>query len=283
MGRFFEKISYTWGMMKASWWVLMKDKELLLFPLFSGICCLLVIASFALPLYKTGAWRPPAPEERTAFTQAAYYALLFLFYFCNYFVIIFFNSAVIACAVFRMRGGNPTLSTGISAALARLPQIVGWALVSATVGLILRIIEERSKKIGQIVSAILGAAWSVTTFLVIPILVVERKGPFRSFKESAVLLKKTWGEQLIGNFGFGVIFFLLGFGALVPFGLAVVAPTAILKGVLIVAAVGYLILMALIQSTLQTIFQAAVYLYAREGKAPEGFDQAALASAMRTR
>jgi len=273
------KIRFTFSMMGASWDVLKKDKELLVFPIFSGICCLLVIASFALPMWMTGAWQRPAPDA-PPLQHAAYYAILFLFYFCNYFVIIFFNSAIVACAIVRMRGGNPTISTGINASLSRLPQIVGWALVSATVGVILRIIEDRSKRAGQIIAGILGMAWTILTFFVVPIIVVERKGPIEAFKESAILLKKTWGERLIAHFGFGLIFFLLAILAIIPFILGVMAPGIVLKVLLIGIAGLYLILIGLVQATLQTIFQAAVYLYARDGKAPQGFDRNALSMAM---
>ena len=274
------KIGYTFSMMRASWEVLKKDKELLLFPFFSGICCLLVLASFAVPMVMTGAWQPPNPDETTAVQQFSYYAILFLFYFCNYFVIVFFNSAVVACAIVRMRGGDPTLSTGFNASMARLPQIVAWALVSATVGVILRIVEDRSKRAGQIVAGILGMAWTILTFFVVPIIVVERKGPIEAFKESSILLKKTWGERLIAHFGFGLIFFLLAIPGFIVIFIGVISPGVTLKLLLIGAAVLYMILLGLVQATLQTIFQAAVYLYARDGRAPAGFDQAALSGAM---
>ncbi len=276
------RIAYTFSMMRSSWEVLKKDRELLLFPVFSSICCLLVLASFAVPLYWTGAWQLPAEEEGPV-AQAAYYAIWFLFYFINYFVIIFFNSAVVACAIFRMRGGNPTLSTGVSAAMARLPQIVGWALVSATIGIILRIIESGSRHFGHLVAGILGAAWTVLTFLVVPILVVERKGPLTAAKESMMLVKKTWGEQLVAHFGFGFIFFLLGIPGLGLFAAGIFMPSTVLKVVFIVAGFIYMVLLGLVQSTLQTIFQAAVYLYVRDGRAPEGFDRSDLAAAMRQR
>ena len=203
----------------------------------------------------------------------------------NYFIVIFFNSAVVACAILRMRGGEPTLSTGINAALSRLPQIVGWALVSATVGMILRMLEDSARKrgswVGQIVAGLLGMAWSVMTFLVVPILVVEKKGPFEAVKESAALLKKTWGEQFVGGFGFGLVFLLLALGGIVPIVLGFLMLPRMPLGVLLIA-VGmiYVIGLGLVQSTLQTIFQAAVYLYARDGRAPQGFDEATLGSAM---
>src|SRR6185295_3436942 len=115
--------------------------SLLVFPLISGICCLLLLASFAVPLYLTGAWQPPSHDAATQ-RQVVYYGTLFLFYFCNYFVIVYFNAAIVACAFARMTGGNPTLGDGLRAAGSRLPVILGWALVSATFGLVLRIIED---------------------------------------------------------------------------------------------------------------------------------------------
>jgi hypothetical protein len=277
-----ERISYTFDMMRSSWEVLKAEKQLMLFPLISGICCLLVLASFALPLWAIGIPNSAQLQQR----PLLYYGLLFLFYFLTYFIVIFFNSAVIACAILRMRGGEPTLSTGINAALARLPQIVGWALVAASVGLILRALENVTRKrgnwVGQIVAGLFGMAWSVVTFLVVPILVVEKKGPFEALKESVALLKKTWGEQLVGGFSFGLVFMLLGLGGIVPLLLGVyIMHTAMLMGVLLIA-VGaiYLIGLSVVQSTLQTIFQAAVYLYARDNRAPKGFDESNLSSAM---
>src|SRR5436309_14115298 len=208
------KIYRTWSLMSACWQVLKQDKGLLLFPLISGICCVLLLASFAIPLYATNHWQPPGRNAETS-QQVAYYGVLFLFYVCNYFVVVFFNSAIVACATVRMKGGNPTIGDGLRAAGARLPVIAGWAILSATVGLVLRLIEDRSEKIGRIVAGLLGAAWTVVSFLVVPILVVENKNPFTALKESTVLLKKTWGEQLASSFGFGLISFLLAIPAVV--------------------------------------------------------------------
>src|SRR4051794_4768665 len=162
----FRKISYTWSLMDASWDVLKQDKELLLFPLLSGICCTLVLASFAYPLWLTGSWQPPqgdAPPEK----QVAYYGVLFLFYLCNFTVITFFNTAIIAGAIERMSGGDPTVGSCLNASLSRLPLIFGWALVSDTVGLVLRIIEDRSKAVGRFVAGMLGMGWAIASFLVV--------------------------------------------------------------------------------------------------------------------
>src|SRR5437879_8003142 len=112
------KISRTWSLMSACWQILRQDKGLLLFPLVSGICCLLLLASFAIPLYATNHWQPPGRGADTA-QQAAYYGVLFLFYICNYFVVVFFNSDMVACAAIRMKGRNPTVADGSRAAAAR--------------------------------------------------------------------------------------------------------------------------------------------------------------------
>ncbi len=274
------KFSNTWSLMGASWEVLKKDKELLIFPLISGVCCLLVIASFVAPIYLSGNWQPPG-ESATTSDELNYYSLLFLLYFCTYFVGIFFNSAIVACAVIRMKGGDPTVMDGLRAAGARITLIVGWALVSATVGLLFRIIEDRFEKAGQIVVALLGMAWSVTSFLVIPMLVVEKVGPISALKESTRLLKNTWGEQLIGNFSFGLVFFVLMIPVflLAVMGVIMAAPAG--KFMMWGLAVVYFIGLALVQSALQAIFQTALFLYVRDNQVPPGFQAEMLRDAMR--
>lgn len=273
------KFSRAWSLMGASWQLLKDDKEILIFPLISAVCCLLVMASFGIPLFASGDLLPPG-EKAAAGEHVEYYAILFLFYFCCYFIGVFFNSAVIACAVIRMEGGDPTVKDGFRAAFSRIGLIFGWALVSATVGIILGMIENRSKLVGKIVAGILGLAWSVTSFLVVPILVVEKKGPITAVKESALLLKKTWGEQIVGNFSFGLVFFVLAMPAiaLIVIGVFIGSPVATVA--FLALGVVYIIVLALIQSALQAVFQAAVYLYAREGQAPQGFESGILADAM---
>ncbi len=268
--------------MHASWDVLKQDKELLLFPLLSGICCVLVLASFAGPILAMTDWQAAseavaaqellASDGDLSTTQAWQMLTLFLFYLCNYFVIIFFNAGLIACAQIRMEGGDPTVSDGLRAAWARLPAIAGWAVLAASVGMLLRLIEQRSNLVGKIVVALLGMAWSLTSFLVIPILVIDNESPVGALQRSAAMLKKTWGEQLIGNFSFGLIFMLLALPGILVLVVGVTAQSV----TLIVFAVLYFIGIALAQSALQGIFQAALYLYMRDGEAPEGFEAAAL-------
>src|SRR5262245_8010062 len=153
----FARIAYTWQIMKASFEVLKEDKELLLFPFFSGVSCLLVLASFAIPIWATRAW------ESESATRPVYYAVLFVFYFCNYFVIPFFHAPIVSSAVARLSGGEPTFGDALRAAVQRLPQILGWALLAASVGLVLRVIEDRSERVGRLVAGLLGTVWSIAT------------------------------------------------------------------------------------------------------------------------
>ena len=152
--------------------------------------------------------------------------LSFAFYFCTYFVIIFCNSALISCAMMRFNGQEPSVGDGFRMAMARLPQIFAWALVSATVGVLLKVIENAHEKVGYYISMLLGAAWSIMTFFVVPVLVVEKTGPFEAVSRSMSLLRQTWGEALIGRLGLGFFLFLLFIPVLLLFVAGVFALTS---------------------------------------------------------
>lgn len=280
----FNRIANTWTVMGESWDVLQKHKQLLLFPILSGIGSLLVMASFIIPIFLTNSWQPPA---RTAPPQQqfAYYGVLFAFYVCNYFVIIFFNAATTACAARSLRGEPATLGDGLRDAASCVHWILGWALVSATVGLVLHAIEERSEKVGRFVVSLLGMAWTVVTYLVVPILVIDRKGPLAALKDSARLVEDTWGEQVVGGLSFGVLnfLFLLPAVLIAMFAfLTVATQNVIFLGVLFGVAVVWFTTVVLITSVLQNIFRTALYLYVRHGQVA-GFSNDLLAGAMQQR
>lgn len=195
---------------------------------------------------------------------------------------IFFNAALIACAKIRIDGGDPTVRDGLNVAFSHLFYIAGWAFISSSVGALLRILEARFEFVGKVVSGVLGMAWSMTSFLVIPILVIEGKDPFNSFKESAKLLKKTWGEQVIGNFSFAFIFLALSLPAWVLISLVAFTGPGILSAGLITVGVLYLILLLSIQMAVQGIFQTALYQYARFNKVSSGFNNELLRSSIST-
>lgn len=275
----FEKLSRSWILVKASAAVLKEDKKLLVYPALSAVCTVIVGASFFVPAAFAGVFTRNMGDHLTPGRAL----LLFAFYLVQYSVIIFFNSALVAAALIRLRGGEPTLADGFNAAKARLPAILGYAAIAATVGMILRSMQERAGFIGRWVIGLIGMAWSLATFLVVPILVNSDVGPVDAIKHSAELLKRTWGENLLGNVGIGVVFGLLSV-VVVLVGVMLVIPaigsqSAVAIGAVCALIVLAVILIALVQSALQGIYAAAIYRYAEEGATSPGFDQALIANA----
>ena len=280
----FERLSRSWGLIKASAGVLAKDKELLVFPLLSAACTLLVAAAFLLPALGLGALDGLGAGGGVSF---AAYLLAFLFYLAQYFVIFFFNTALVGAAMIRLEGGDPTLRDGLRIASGKLVPILGYAAIAATVGMLLRAVQERAGFIGKLVSGALGVAWTLASFLVVPVLVTRDIGPIDAVKESALLLKKTWGENLIGQGGVGLVFGLLFFLLALVGVAAIVAAAMTGSGTLIVLVVALVIaamlLAALIQAALAGIYSAALYRYAVGEGGSEGFDAQLLGQAFRAK
>ncbi|WP_266180561.1 DUF6159 family protein [Dyella humicola] len=279
------RFSRSWSLMKASAAVLRSDKSLLMFPLVSGICCLLVAASFLIPIGLTVAASGHALESHERALSTGGYVALFLFYLVQYFVIIFFNTALAGAALMHLRGEPASFSAGFELARQRVASIFGYALIAATVGLVLRALQERLGLIGRLVVGFLGLAWTVATFLVVPVLASQEVGPIDAVKRSVELLQQTWGENIIGNAGLGVVFGLLMFLAILVSGCLLMGAFALQSAVAIVLAVAIVVigltLLGLIQASLQGIYAAALYRYAEEGQVGHGFDQALLEQAFR--
>ncbi len=277
------KFARSWALMKASAAVLRADKSLLIFPLLSGICTLLVAASFLVPDGLMAIGGEPAGQDFQPRMSAGAYLLMFAFYLVQYFVIIFFQTALTGVALMHLRGEPTSVGAGLALARAKLPQILGYALVAATVGMLLRMVQERLGLVGRFVIGLVGLAWTVATFLVVPVLASKDVGPLDAVKHSVELLKRSWGENLIGNGGIGIVFGLLMVLAVLVGGVLVAGAVLagsivaiVLAGALVVA--GF-ILLGLIQSSLQGIYAAALYRYAEAGETSIGFDQALLQQA----
>ncbi|MEP7084093.1 MAG: DUF6159 family protein, partial [Betaproteobacteria bacterium] len=179
------RLSRSWSLVKASWTVLRQDKELLVFPLISSLAMLAVVACFALPLVGSGAFDGLARGDESTLLH---YGIAFVFYVVQYFVIFYFNAALVGAAMIRLDGGDPTVGDGLRIASSKLGAIFGYALIAATVGLVLRVLQERVGFLGKIVIGLLGTGWTVATYLVVPVLVTRDVGPVEAVKESATLL-----------------------------------------------------------------------------------------------
>ncbi len=280
----FERFSRSWGLIKASAGVLAKDKELLVFPLLSAACTLVVVAAFALPALGLGAL--DGLRDGGGVSLLAY-VLAFLFYLVQYFVSFFFNSALVGAAMIRLDGGDPTVGDGLRIARSKALPILGYAAIAATVGMVLRAIQERAGFVGRLVSGALGVAWTLASFLVVPVLVTRDVGPVDAVKESALLLKKTWGENLIGQGGVGLLFGLLFFALVLLGGAAIIAAATtgngVLTGLVVAIVIIAMLLAALVQAALSGIYSAALYRYATGAGESEGFDAQLLGQAFRVK
>jgi hypothetical protein len=208
--------------------------------------------------------------------SVAMYVVAFLFYFAHYLVIFFFNTALVGAAMIRLDGGAPTLGDGVRIATSRFGAIVGYALIAATVGMVLRVIEERAGFIGKIIVGLLGIGWTIATYLVVPVLAASKVGPIDAVKESATLLKKTWGENVIGQAGLGLAFGFILFGMILVGGVLVIG-AAMTQNVYLIVTVLVAVIIAigiaiLVQGALTGIYAAALYRYASGGQMTEGFD-----------
>jgi hypothetical protein len=272
-----ETFSRSWEITKQSFKIIKSDKEILIFPVLASIFSIIFFVFMALPFVMTGVLQQTGLDQ---LGQVAYYVVIFVFYLGVAFISTFFNVAVVYCAKKRFEGGDPTFGEGFKEAVKRIHLIFLWSLVSATVGLILRLLENsaNNKKnnifgriIMSIIVGILGTAWSIVSVFVVPALVFDNVGPFKALKNSVSAIKKTWGESLIKHYGLGMaetLFVLLGLIILVPgiFLLSVIWQVGlILSGIFII----YLMVVFLLFGTANTIFNTALYMYAEKGATPK--------------
>ena len=256
------RIGRSFQLTGQSYRILMQDKELMVLPLISGTVIIMAVAAFAVGFgVDSSKIQARAPEL---------YVPLFLLYVLTYTIGIFFQAAVIAGATERMRGGDPTIGSALAAARKRIGSIVLWAIVAATVGMVLRMISDRLGFVGKIIVGLIGAAWSLATFFVVPVLVLEQEGVRESFWQSVEVFKKTWGETVVGGINLGVAAICAWITLVAVSGLVamLIGPPA-----LAFFAAGAVFLMVFF-SALQGIYVASLYRYAINGEAAPGFDRA---------
>lgn len=287
----FERIARSWELVKASAGVLSNDKELLVLPVVSGICSLIVAAAFLVPAYFAGMFAEFVHDANVSnnpeqMMTPGMYAWFFGFYIVQYFIIIFFNTALVGAALLRLQGHNPTLGDAFAISVSRIGSIMGYAVISATVGVILRMIGERLGFIGRIIEGLIGVAWTVSTFLVVPIIAAKGVGPVAAVKESAMLLRKTWGENVIGTGGIGLAFSLI----MMPIVFVGLGSAVYLVNTAGIPELGYVVgaftiivvvALSIYASALGGVYSAAVYQYAEGGSPMRGFDRSLLDNAFR--
>ena len=274
-------LSRTWDLMGQSFRVLKSDKELMWLPVLSAIFCIMA----TITICGTGflVMVPPGPMPHDVASQKLLEQQMapwmFLLYVVNYSLSVYFNVALVGIALNRLAGGNGTLSDGLQLAWQRKWSILQWALLSATIGMVLQAIERRVGFLGKLVASFIGVAWTLASFFVVPVLAVEGVGPVEALSKSGHLFRERWGEQLTGGFSFQLLFFLLALpGALPPLmGVQRFGPTGLLVGLAI--SVIYWVLLAVVASAARGIFVAALYCYATDQTVPPGWDRGDLSGA----
>lgn len=263
MGRFARSLQ----LLKASASVLRADKELVLLPVFSGIASLVVMVGFAVPLLVlSGLLDGSGSGEPGPLT----YVGTFLMYLVLSYITIFFNTALLCAADQRLQGGDPTLGSALSAAASRAGRILPWAIVAATVNVVLRAIANRAGPVGALIAGMIGLAWNVVTFLVLPILVFENVGVGKGIKRSTRLFERTWGENLVGNGGIGLIGFLAILPAVLLVAVASTGSGTAIITVVVIAAV-WILLVSVVMTALSGIYQLVLYRFAAQGIVPAQF------------
>jgi len=292
------RLARGWSMARASASVLRRYPKLVVLPMISGTVMLLAVGVVASSLFpQSGSWHAGASaiwDKLGADWTPLYYVALFAALFVLSVISIFFNAALIHCALRCHAGEEPSVRAGLAAAVSRLPQILGWALVAATVGVVLEAIQSVLKDnlgfLGSLIGGLFNIGWAALTYFVLPVLVTEGVGPITAIRRSSAILRSKWGESLAGEARFGllgILFFLL---ALLVFfvGLALSlsygpAAMAALGPILMVLAVVFAIATMVVLQTLGAIFQAGVFIYANTGQVPRSLDPELIEGAFRSK
>ncbi len=277
----FQTFGRTWELIKMSWSVLKKDRELVLFPVISTIALgILAGLMFGVGSSLGTVDRLAATERGSSLALTGPdIVLLAVTYFALSFIIIYFNSALIGAAMVRLGGGDPNVADGLRLANKRLPQIAGWAFISATVGLLLQALrgQTRDNLVGQIALSLVGGVWAYLTYFVVPVLVAEGLGPIGAIRRSGSLFKRTWGEQVVSNIGFGFLAFAASLIGALP---AVLVGTVSVSAGIAVGVVTVGLALAIV-TALEGVFKAALYGYVADGRVPEDFTRDSLEHAYR--
>ena len=274
------RIRNTLDLAKLSWGVLKKDRELLALPVLSFLVSAALLIPVVFVMLAVSSTDSGGTEETAASPALVVVGVIAALGMSV--ISVFFNGALVAGAYERLTGGDPTVGSAIRKAFSRISGLVPWAILTATVGLILRSLRERAGFVGRMVLSAVGMAWEVATFLVVPAIIIDDKGAWDGVKTSGSLLKATWGENLAARVGFG----LLGFVAILPailliFVLGSLGGAGLVLGIVI--GVAWIGIVVVVMTALNAVFQTALYLYATSGMAPSGFEGSSIGESFRRR
>jgi hypothetical protein len=270
------RIKRGWGLTKKSWALLREHPSLLRFPLYGGVATTLLAIVFLGPgLYLFD-------DDQLA----GAIPLIVIGVYVLSFVGFYFSVGLAACADKIFRGKQATVGDGLAVSRSRLSQISGWAAVSAAISLVMGVLENQGGTLGTVAARLVGMAWSLITFLAVPVIAIEGTGPFETIKRSGELFRERWGQQITGNIAIGAAVFLLGVLpaiALIAGGIALWSSASFLGAVLVIVGALVLAIAMLVSRALSGIFGVALYRYALDGETVGGFTQDELESAVKVK
>ncbi len=256
---FFERLKNGWKIGWSSLEIIKENPSLLLFVVMSGGAMILVVASFFTSLFLVlgvpGMENLAARMAEWEGNNTVMFIVLFLFYLIAYFIIVFFNVGLVYCTRQIFEGVEPSVRDGLKYSVSRINVILPWAALAATVGVVLKMIEEKAGFVGQIVISLIGAVWSIATFFILPVIAFENIGPVDAVKRSARIMREQWGESIGANFSFAA-FYILGYLAGIVFGITMFSLNpfiAIAGGILII------VLVHTVVASANTVFITGAY------------------------
>lgn len=255
---------------------LRKDKEILGFVGLSTLCNILLMLVIGGLIAVAYVYQIPGFSSESASDETyeiGMYAILLVWYLGAAFIVTFFQGALSTVVYSRIQGGEPTFKDGMDNAKANTVRFFMWALLSATVGVALRVIGDKLGFVGKLFGAVGEVAWSLLSFFIVPVLALEKRSIKDSFVRSAEVFKATWGESLIMNFSVGLFFGMLSLGALL---VGILLMVVVSQSLLAVAFVMLLLILAvlglgILSSTLNSVFRVVLYVYASTGRVPDSF------------
>jgi hypothetical protein len=203
---------------------------------------------------------------------------LLVVYLVSMFLATFFNVAFYSEIICALNGKEVSFRRGLSVARSRLPSILAWSLLAGLVGWIIRMIEQRLPFAARIVTGLIGMAWSIAAVFAIPVIIQEQptRNPIKILKRSAMTLKRTWGEGVIGYLGFSAGGAVIFGCSLLPL-LAAGALALLFKSVWLIAIAGVIWVLGLlfvgyVSGVASQVYRCALYIYAAEGVVPEPYN-----------
>lgn len=257
------RIQRGWELTKQSLQILKANKQILLFPIISGIVCSAILSLIVRPLWHIEYNYLQTGQQHALSTTLGIIALIVALFVCNL-IVIFCNAALIATIANYFKTQKLSLRYGLKAAKACFPAIIAWTLFNTTIGFTLRTFQSRLGQIAAIAAVLLGIAWTIVSYFIVPILVLEKIGPITAIKQSAHVLHKTWGRSLISTIGLGLILFIARLMVLTPLAIGIYIGGGHHIFIALMISVVLLVILTIISSAAKNILRTALYLYATD-------------------